>query len=173
MNVFRPYNTLHAGPDLIHLQQPPLRKFFVRAFLYLMPFLLLAFAILLPSVLWDSDLSIWPQLAFVVITLLCIYLLLRAEVVLEIMITPAEIRQRYVSKLRTRYRLIKVEDVKCIMLEKIYLRSRGYYYTLSMKDGSRKTLFSLPRFSMDPEEEADIKHQLQQCTGLAVEKFTL
>jgi Ca2+/Na+ antiporter len=173
MNVFRPYKTLHAGPDLIHLQQPRWRKIFVRSFLFFMPFLLLSFTILLTLLLRDSDFSIWPRLGFVVIMLFTIYLLLSAEVVLEIMITPAEIRQRYVSKLRTRYRLIKVEDIRCIMLEKIYVRSRGYYYTLSMKDGSRKALLSLPRFSMDPEEEADIKRQLQQCTGLSVEKFTL
>lgn len=165
MNVFRPYKSLRAGPDLIHLQQPPWRKFFVRSFLFLMPFLLLAFAVLLPLLLWNSDFSIWPQLAFVVIMLFCIYLLLRAEVVLDIMITPAEIRQRYVSRLRTSYRLIKVEQVQCIMLEKIYVRSRGYYYSLRMKDGSTKALFSLPRFSMDREEEADINQQLQQCTG--------
>lgn len=173
MNIFRPYVVLKDDPDLIHLQQTKLRSGLIRGFLLASPFLLLLFGIAVPVLLSDTDFPVWPQVVFAGLMALSIFLVLRAEVVMEVMITPTEFRQRYVSLLKSRYRLIPVAVVRSIMLEKIYVRSRGYYYYLFMKDGSKKVLFSLPRFSMDPMEEAAIKEKLQHCTGLSLEKYSL
>jgi hypothetical protein len=173
MNIFRPYLVLKDDPDLIHLQLTKTRSVLIRVFLLASPFLLLLFGIAVPVLLSGTDFPLWPQVVFVALMALSIFLVLRAEVVMEVMITPTEIRQRYVSMLKSRYRLIPVTEVRSIMLERIYVRSRGYYYYLFMKDGRKKVLFSLPRFSMDPMEEATIKEKLQGCTGLTLEKYSL